>query len=330
MVQKYMKKLRSLSVYANALMEYSYGFWLQPKIVAALLQSLPRSCANIELDTNGMEKYEKNDPCHHCLKLQALLPQMRHVKLRMQSFCRQLVSDPDSSRTTRAVNLRTFTLSEFPRDMRGSHQPFKNCAIRSEYPLEVLFPPVPDLVSTLVSAVKQNSFPQAVSVSVLQQADLSPEDPESDDFEDLMVNYPTYKKTIIIRDCLHDRTIPLPMNAASSVTFSIFDSQARVHVGEWAAAVLRIESGIWREAAAYPARLPFDDAPDVLFRELPGFELVEKWSKVPKVIPTHAVWEADEHDVPVLRRVVELEGATSVVMREKLPKGTPPARKYKA
>ena len=75
------------------------GGWLNSHIVKKLLISLPVSCIDLEVDTNGQEDDLKNgfDPtrqsAHLCVTLRKILPRLRHLRLCLGSYCPGLLGE---------------------------------------------------------------------------------------------------------------------------------------------------------------------------------------------------------------------------------------------
>lgn len=79
------------------------GFRIDNEVLGQLLRALPTSCVNLELDTDMSNWSPEDKPHHVCSDLWHVLPQMRHVKLRMQSLCSRMLyinhEDPDDRAT---------------------------------------------------------------------------------------------------------------------------------------------------------------------------------------------------------------------------------------
>lgn len=60
--------------------------WFRSEETCCLLESLPKSCIAIEVDTNGLDGWAKPTP-HICQTIQKILPRMKHVRLRLGSLC---------------------------------------------------------------------------------------------------------------------------------------------------------------------------------------------------------------------------------------------------
>lgn len=78
-----------------------FSFWLDKgshsvvpqSILVQLVEALPASCTNLELDTTGDDPREEGDTTHLCDSLRRTLPRMQHVRLRTRS-CEALFTDP--------------------------------------------------------------------------------------------------------------------------------------------------------------------------------------------------------------------------------------------
>jgi hypothetical protein len=81
----------------------SFSFWLSEEFTAdipqhvlvQLVEALPPSCTDLELDTLGFDKRSTNDTTHLCSSLRAILPRLRHVRLRLRT-CEALFADLDA------------------------------------------------------------------------------------------------------------------------------------------------------------------------------------------------------------------------------------------
>jgi len=97
-------------------------------------------------------KYEESDPSYFLLDIRAFLPQIRHLRLRVESSCSQSVCDLNDSNATEAANLGTFIVSQFRRGgMNASYRPYKDCALRCEFFTEEYAALIPALVFSMVS-----------------------------------------------------------------------------------------------------------------------------------------------------------------------------------
>ncbi len=64
-----------------------------------LVEALPPSCANLELDTFGYDVRAEGDATHLCESIRRLLPRMEHVRLRVRS-CEALFTVPSTPEQT--------------------------------------------------------------------------------------------------------------------------------------------------------------------------------------------------------------------------------------
>jgi hypothetical protein len=94
----------------------SFSFWLgkgycdvvPQSTLVQLVEALPQSCANLELDTLGYDARAEIDATHLCDSLREVLPRMQHVRLRVRS-CEMLFTDPSTrDQTIRLPHLKSF------------------------------------------------------------------------------------------------------------------------------------------------------------------------------------------------------------------------------
>ncbi|WEW56088.1 hypothetical protein PRK78_001523 [Emydomyces testavorans] len=67
--------------------------------LVSLLEALPRTCVDLELDTAGIEGYQNNE--HLCGHIAKLLPQLHHLRLRMRNVCSKFIDVPDKDEPRR-------------------------------------------------------------------------------------------------------------------------------------------------------------------------------------------------------------------------------------
>ena len=68
------------------------GAWMSGQVLKTLMEALPASCTNLEIDTRGREDeelcgYHKLTRVHLCPTIQQLLPQLVHLRLRLANLC---------------------------------------------------------------------------------------------------------------------------------------------------------------------------------------------------------------------------------------------------
>ncbi|KAJ4339859.1 hypothetical protein N0V95_007670, partial [Ascochyta clinopodiicola] len=77
-----------------------------------LVDALPISCTNLELDTQGFDvREEEREETHLCASLRKVLPRMQHVRLRLRT-CETLFTDPSTpDLPIRLPSMKTFIYS---------------------------------------------------------------------------------------------------------------------------------------------------------------------------------------------------------------------------
>jgi hypothetical protein len=64
--------------------------------IILLLEALPTSCTNLELDTRGQDHREEDEQAHVCDVIRGLLPHMHHVRIRIGAMCGAMFSKDGS------------------------------------------------------------------------------------------------------------------------------------------------------------------------------------------------------------------------------------------
>lgn len=94
----------------------SFSFWLEKGCydlipqsgLVQLIEALPPSCANLELDTSGDDARGDGDTTHLCDSLRRVLPRMQHVRLRVRC-CESLFTDRSTPEHTISLpHLKSF------------------------------------------------------------------------------------------------------------------------------------------------------------------------------------------------------------------------------
>ena len=62
------------------------GFWINQSVIAGLINALPPTCTNLEIDTHHMDAV-KPGSAHLCDSIREMLPRLRHLRLRLDTFC---------------------------------------------------------------------------------------------------------------------------------------------------------------------------------------------------------------------------------------------------
>jgi hypothetical protein len=110
--------------------------------LAAIIDALPESCVNLELDTGGWDDFPKQGDPHLCASIRRILPRMQHVRLRLRFVCsaifgeghlvpsdqwraRSICSTEEYQPTISLPNMRTLLVNcAVPdRDMRDTCRP---------------------------------------------------------------------------------------------------------------------------------------------------------------------------------------------------------------
>lgn len=93
----------------------SFSFWLSKGYhdtisqiaLVRLVDALPISCTNLELDALGFDTREEEEQAHLCDALRRILPRMQHVRLRLRT-CEALFVDPSTPDSPiRLPNIKT-------------------------------------------------------------------------------------------------------------------------------------------------------------------------------------------------------------------------------
>ncbi|EER24751.1 F-box domain containing protein [Coccidioides posadasii C735 delta SOWgp] len=69
------------------------SFSLSQDQLISLVDALPESCINLEIDTNSSDVAPNADGAHFCNALRRILPRMRNVRLQLKFMCSQLFGD---------------------------------------------------------------------------------------------------------------------------------------------------------------------------------------------------------------------------------------------
>jgi len=71
----------------SLLVERSEWRSISRTVILALLNALPESCTNLELDTRGQDHREENEQVHLCDAIRNILPRMHNVRIRLGAMC---------------------------------------------------------------------------------------------------------------------------------------------------------------------------------------------------------------------------------------------------
>lgn len=319
------------------------GFRIDNEVLGQLLRALPTSCVNLELDTDMSNWSPENKPHHVCSDLWHVLPQMRHVKLRMQSLCSRMLyinhEDSDDRATqpdltsleqldeqclVKADQLRT--LSICTRSRNGAGPLFVECGFLQEnLDLGVKEPwggssigSTLALAASLAATYSAGGFPKAVQLDISQPWFQMPE----------QVNNPrrkeraqVYRNVMLLRDCIADKTLPQPLRRIDEdgKMLAFYDKTDICMIGKADDLLHYAEYTVWRETS-YGARMPcFNDSvpSDVRLQATPSFMSREEWHKQSDYVMIG--WREGENQGRKIARVVPLPGAGAGFAINKMP-----------
>jgi len=320
------------------------GFWLEPAVLGRLLRSLPASCTSLELDTSGTDWSPRPQSHHLCPDIRYILPRLRHIKLRIYTLCSCIIvcnledhgerrDEPDLQQIqdtecmVQADHLSTLSICMISRIRAG--RGFVTCPElqakldRGMNPLHITgggghnTKPLL-LTSNLVSGHKQGCFPAALKLEVVQRHQyISPDPYDSDDDqgEEHVVTAQTkqrrelYERAILIRDCIEDKTYPLPLRYIADGMTGLYDKCDTCVVGAKDDLERHAENTIWNETI-YGARMPFaaDTSLAGATPRLPPILLTrKKWRQRSK--KGMISWRREEGRPGIkIRRVIPLDG----------------------
>ena len=86
-----------------------HGFWIHLRCLLTLLEALPKSVSNLELDLGLLDAARDGGPRHVCHALSRLLPQLRHLRLRLGTLCAALFDLGEEAST--APHLETLVIN---------------------------------------------------------------------------------------------------------------------------------------------------------------------------------------------------------------------------
>lgn len=324
------------------------GFRIDNKILRVLLQALPQSCVNLEVDTDMSDWSPDDKPPHICADLCGLLPRLRHVKLRMHTLCSRILcvnpmdphdrlDQPDFSRSedweayhvVKSDQLRTLSICTDTRERAGPtfvdcswlqlnfnqgdqiHEPWPNGSAEGNCRPQ-------SLAANIAAAYQANHFPNVKTLEISHKWFRTPErEMEARCFERAQV----YQNVVLLRDCIRNVTIPQPMRRISgeSPMLAFYDKTDKCVIGIEKDLLRYAENTIWRETN-YGARMPdsADSTPsDVLFKPLPRFMSREEWCEQSEYVMVG--WKKEEIYRQKIRRIYPLPGADARFSIDEMP-----------
>jgi hypothetical protein len=310
------------------------GFTLNADVIEMIIHALPSSCVALELETNDYERQGWNKP-HFCPVIQSILPRLRHLSLSLASVCATLHKEPHNTEQKTSIRcpaLRTLCLSLSPRAKCLSHINTECDSLISRE--EALRHYEPTIACTLQPAYADGKFPKASQIDVIHLQSNSNTDYHAIPHELIPESawenrYPFYTQLLVIRDCLHNSTYPLPLQLVSMRPLAniIYDRGDTCYISptsSWRDLVEQAgQRTPWGESVT-GARVPKEMFGDVIF-DVPTLmtrdEYVAWTSKMNRpFIPRGASWRRDRDPGSVKwQRVVELPGVDAEVTKDKLP-----------
>jgi hypothetical protein len=271
---------------------YDIGFWLDISVLGHLLRSLPASCSSLELETSGTDWSPRPESHHLCPDIWSILPRFRHMKLRIHTLCSRILlrnpEDPgnrrnepdlrelrptDTGNLVQADHLSTLSICMVPRASAGYGYitcPERQVMLdRGMDPYHIsggggykTRPPL--LVSNLVSGHRMGCFPAALKLEVVQNYHFLEDYPsDEDDLGEWAVmtqqeiqRRKLYERAILIRDCIEDKTYPLPRRYIAEAMHGMYDKSDTCWVGARDDVERHAENTVWDETI-YGARMPF-------------------------------------------------------------------------
>jgi hypothetical protein len=322
---------------------YLIGFRLQPGILVRLLRALPAACTSLELDTACYDWSPERKSQHLCPEIWAVLPRLRHVKLKVRNLCSRVLLrnplDPDGLRNE--PDLKETQPLDFENLQLASHLSTLSICIIPRY-RAAPSSPCPDLqadldrgqkqplgysrwgprllVSNLALAYKLGRFPRAQKLEIIQDRTSGLPQPELDldayhSLSDQVIEHSKlYEYSILIRDCIEDKTYPMPLrhiNYVSNPVYGLYDKTDTCVIGHQRDLLQHAENTVWDETV-YGARLPFGASDTARAgatpKPPPKFYTRKEWRKLSK----HKMisWRREEGRKGVkIRRVISLDGA---------------------
>jgi hypothetical protein len=323
---------------------HDIGFSLDAAVLGHLLRSLPASCTSLELETSGTDWSPRPESHHLCPDIWSILPRFRHMKLRIYTLCSQILlrnpEDPDNRRNepnlrslrptdtenlVQADHLSTLSVCMVSRATAGSG--YVTCPElqvkldRGMDPVNITgggghqTKPLP-LASNLVSARKMGCFPAALKLEVVQRYHfLEPDLSDEDDLGEWAVmtqqevqRRELYERAILIRDCVEDKTYPLPQRYIAEAMHGIYDKSDTCWVGARDDVERHAENTVWDETI-YGARMPFraNGALSGATPTPPKLLTRKEWRQRSK--KGMLSWRREEGRIGVkIRRVIPLDG----------------------
>ena len=177
----------------------------QSKEICRLLDSLPKNCTAIEIDT-AVKDGQLNTIHHICKSVQKILPRMKHIRLNLGSMCEcmflgaPLAASHDATEYTVAPMLETLIIS--------LHRPFRCNLTSYGYPTPLPPQDLPGIVQAVESPLRAGAFPKATKISVFHWEHFG--DVVFGDFFRHVENDRFYSRKILEHDVINNVLVKLP------------------------------------------------------------------------------------------------------------------------
>lgn len=246
------------------------GF-LDLRVVLELVKSLPKSCINLSLDTNGREiQFGRTSP-RMCLLLRDMMPRLRHLSLRVSYVCESMIKSQQEDGKTEYVHaphLRSLSISFVPRNVPYWFDLMfaRNVCRRTHFDASTQMPNDHPLGSNsesgtirfagaLQQAYSKGYFPDARSIQIVSPMRINRFGKAwSEQMNDEM---------ILVRDCIQDKThalrfIPSHESHKHDQDRAMIDRTGVFAMGDQQLLKIFVEASRWDKTANYNARLPID------------------------------------------------------------------------
>lgn len=168
-----MARLKSFSLVFHDFPVVESG-WFRSDETCRLLESLPKSCVAIEVDTNGLDGWVK--PTHHiCQTIRKILPRMKHVRLKLGSLCKCiLLKDRQRAPWKAPCNSAKYTVAPLLETLIVSLGRLVRCQPPPLVPGQANQSPLQtssEILNTIDKFSLAGAFPKATKISVFVWTD---------------------------------------------------------------------------------------------------------------------------------------------------------------
>lgn len=79
--------------------------WISPSHLAKILEALPKSCVNLEVDIDGFDQHGHGRDGHLCGCIRELVPRIKNLRLRLESVCPELLRPTSTKQCKEEVSV---------------------------------------------------------------------------------------------------------------------------------------------------------------------------------------------------------------------------------